>query len=221
MFNIDLIGFFAAHAYEPLQVYGFIVLFMTASSFGFPIPEEVVLVSAGLVAYMAGHPEAYPPPTPGAEGVNLLVLCAVCFFAVLGSDILIYFIGKIFGRRIVQSKFFNERVSQERFNKINNVFNKYSHWACGLFRFTPGVRFPGHLSCGLMGVPLWKFVLIDGCAALISVPTQVFLVSYYGEVILEKFKEFKLAVGAVLLAFLAFWILKRLYQIFSTKKARD
>ncbi|MEX1099355.1 MAG: DedA family protein [Bacteriovoracaceae bacterium] len=218
---MNVIEFFAGYAYQPMFVYCFIVLFMTASSFGLPIPEEMTLISAGLVAYMAGHPDKFPPPTPDAEGVNLFILSAVCFFAVLGSDILIYFIGKVFGRRIVQSKFFNKRISQERFNKINNVFNKYSHWACGLFRFTPGVRFPGHLSCGLMGVPLWKFVLIDGAAALISVPTQVMLVAYYGDVIVGKFKEFKVAVGAILLAFLLFWILKRCYQLFSAKKARD
>ena len=221
MNELAIVEFFSHYAYQPLFVYSFIVLFMTASSFGLPIPEEMTLVSAGLVAYMAHHPDKFPPPTPDAEGVNLFVLSVVCFVAVLGSDILIYFIGKIFGRRIVQSKFFNKRISQERFNKINDVFNKYSHWACGLFRFTPGVRFPGHLSCGLMGVPLWKFILIDGAAALISVPTQVLLVAYYGEVILGKIKEFKIALGGVILALLLFWILKRLYQILSTKTARD
>lgn len=218
---VDVVAFLTAYAYEPVKVYGFIVLFMTASSFGLPIPEELTLVSAGIVAYMAGHPAKYPPPYPGAEGVNLIVLSIVCFVAVLGSDVLIYFLGKTFGRRIVQSKFFNKRISQERFNKINNVFNKYSHWACGLFRFTPGIRFPGHLSCGLMGVPLWKFILIDGAAALISVPTQVLLVAYYGEVIVSKFKEFKIAVGGIILALLVIWLLKRVYQLFSAKKARD
>ncbi|MCO4754928.1 MAG: DedA family protein [Bacteriovoracaceae bacterium] len=221
MNEVAIVDFFASYAYQPLFVYAFIILFMTASSFGLPIPEEMTLVSAGLVAYMAMHPDKFPPPTPDAEGVNLIILSIVCFVAVLGSDILIYFLGKIFGRRIVQSKFFNKRISQDRFNKINNVFNKYSHWACGLFRFTPGVRFPGHLSCGLMGVPLWKFILIDGAAALISVPTQVLLVAYYGEVILDKIKEFKIAAGVVILALLAFWILKRLYQMFTTKRARD
>ena len=72
-----------------------------------------------------------------------------------------------------------------------------------------------------MGVPLWKFVLIDGAAALISVPTQVLLVAYYGEVILSKIKEFKIAVGIIILALLAFWIMKRLYQMFATKRVRD
>jgi len=112
----------------------------------------MTLVSAGLVAYMARNPSLYPPPTPDAEGVNLTVLSVVCFLAVLGSDILIYFLGRFFGKKIIRTKFFNNNIGQARFNKINKLFQKYSFWACGLFRFTPGIRFPGHMSCGLMGI---------------------------------------------------------------------
>lgn len=199
MTDTTIVEFFANYAYQPYFVYGFIVLFMTASSFGLPIPEEMTLVSAGLVAYMANHPEQYPPPFPGAEGVNLVILSIICFFAVLGSDMLIYFLGKLFGRKLIKTKFFNNRIGQERFNKINSLFKKYSYWACGVFRFTPGVRFPGHLSCGLMGIPLLQFVLVDGLAALISVPTQVYFVATYGEVILAKIKEFKLIIAGIIL----------------------
>lgn len=219
MFDFDLIEFFSHYAYQPNLVYTFIIMFMTASSFGLPIPEEMTLVSAGLVAYMASHPAKFPPPTPDAHGVNLYVLCLVCFLAVIGSDILIYFLGKIFGRRIVQTKFFMNRIGEERFEKINNIFKKYSYWACGLFRFTPGVRFPGHLSCGLMGIPLWKFVIVDGTAALISVPTQVYLVATYGEVILEKIKEFKIILGCFILILLLIWGIRKAY--FSYKKSRS
>ena len=54
MFDLNLIEFFAAYAYQPMLVYSFIVLFMTASSFGLPIPEEMTLVSAGLVGGSGG-----------------------------------------------------------------------------------------------------------------------------------------------------------------------
>jgi membrane protein DedA with SNARE-associated domain len=219
MFDFNLIEFFQAYAYQPNFVYIFIVLFMTASSFGLPIPEEMTLVSAGLVAYMANHPDIFPPPTPDAEGVNLIILCVVCFFSVLGSDIFIYFLGKVFGKKIIKTKFFNKSVGQERFNKINNLFTKYSYWACGLFRFTPGVRFPGHMSCGLMGIPLWQFVMVDGLAALISVPTQVYLVATYGEVILDKIKEFKLILGAVILLIILVWGVKKLIQYIKSRRS--
>ena len=216
--EFDIVVFFAEYAYQPALVYTFIVLFMTASSFGLPIPEEMTLVSAGLVAYMAQHPAQFPPPTPGAEGVNLVTLSIVCFVAVLGSDILIYTLGRVFGQKLVKTKFFNNRIGQERFNKINKLFQKYSYWACGFFRFTPGIRFPGHLSCGLMGISIWKFIIVDGLAALVSVPTQVVLVSMYGEVILDKIKEFKLILLAIIGVIILVWLVKKGISILAKRR---
>lgn len=220
MNEVAIIDFFAQYAYQPYLVYTFIVAFMTASSFGLPIPEEMTLVSAGLVAYMARNPADFPPPTSDAVGVNLVVLSVVCYIAVLGSDLFIYFLGKYFGQKIIRTKFFNNNIGQERFNKINKIFNKYSYWACGLFRFTPGIRFPGHMSCGLMGIPLWQFLLVDGIAALISVPTQVIAVAFYGEVILAKLREFKLILVAVIGAVILIYLLKRLYKFIQMKRAK-
>lgn len=218
MFDFDIVTFFSQYAYQPTLVYSFIVLFMTASSFGLPIPEEMTLVSAGLVAYMARNPDIFPPPTPDAVGVNLFILSVTCFVAVLASDVLIYTLGRVFGRKLIRTKFFNNRIGQARFNKINKIFQKYSFWACGLFRFTPGIRFPGHLSCGLMGIPLWKFITVDGLAALISVPTQVLLVAYYGDVVLAQIKRFKIAIGVIIGLLILFWLVKRLYLYIQKKR---
>lgn len=204
-----IIDFFTNYAYQPFAVYTFIVVFMTASSFGLPIPEEVTLLSAGLVAYMAKNPAEFPPPTPDAQGVNLVVIAIVCFVSVLGSDFLIYTLGRFFGPRIMKTRFFNSEAGQERFRKINRVYQRYGHWGCGLFRFTPGIRFPGHMSCGMMGIPAWKFLAIDGSAALISVPTQVLLVAAYGQVILAKVKQFNMVlISIVLIAVTAFIVVK-------------
>lgn len=212
-----IIDFFSQYAYEPYLVYGFIIAFMTASSFGLPIPEEMTLISAGLVAYMANNPAQFPPPSADAVGVNLTILCLVCFFAVLGSDVLIYFIGKFFGQKIIKSRFFNKQIGQERYKKINNIFHKYSFWACGLFRFTPGIRFPGHLTCGALGFPLWKFLAVDGTAALVSVPTQVLLVANYGEVILKKIQEFKMYLAITIGVVVLFWLAKKVTHFFKTR----
>jgi membrane protein DedA with SNARE-associated domain len=207
-----LMAFFSQYAYEPLYVYGFIVLFMFASSFGLPIPEELTLISAGLVAYMAKNPKLFPPPYEGAEGVDTVTLSIVCFLAVFGSDLIVYLIGKFFGGKIIKTNFFKKQVQGGAFEKINHWFQKYGGMACGFFRFTPGLRFPGHLSCGLLGIPVWKFVLIDGFAALISVPTQVYFVSKYGDIILEKIRQFKMYALIVLGALFVIWLMKKIYQ---------
>lgn len=204
--------FFSQYAYKPAYVYGFITMFMTASSFGLPVPEELVLVTAGLVAFMAHNPDRFPPPYEGAEGVNVFTLAIVCFLAVFISDLIVYFIGKFFGGKIIKTKFFQKQVAGRGFDTINSWFQKYGGWACGIFRFTPGLRFPGHMSCGLLGIPLWKFMMIDGLAAMISVPTQVYFVATYGEVILDKLKEFKMAVGSALAVLILIWIIRKVYQ---------
>lgn len=207
-----LMAFFSHYAYQPAYVYGFVTLFMFASSFGLPIPEELVLVSSGLVAYLAHHPDEFPPPSLDAVGVNTFTLCMVCFFAVLGSDVLVYLIGKFFGGKIIKTRFFQKQVAGEGFDRINRWFQKYGNFAAGVFRFTPGLRFPGHLSCGLLGVPLWKFLLVDGSAALFSVPTQVYFVATYGGDILKKVAKFKKYVAIVLAILLVIWVLKKVYQ---------
>ena len=216
MFDIEfsqqaLMTFFSQYAYQPMYVYGFITIFMFASSFGLPVPEELVLISAGLVAYLAQVPDKFPPPYPGAEGVKVFTLCIVCFLAVLLSDLLVYLIGKFFGARIIKTKFFQKQVAGEGFNKINVFFQKYGGLACGIFRFTPGLRFPGHLSCGLLGISFWKFLAVDGLAALISVPTQVYFVATYGEIILDKMTEFKMYVLAVLALAAVVWVIRKVY----------
>ena len=216
MFGIEfseagLFQFFTQFAYEPDKVYLFICFFMLAASFGLPIPEELTLISAGLVAYAAQHPDLFPPPYPGAQGVNIFTLCIVSFLAVFGADLVVYLIGKIFGGRIIKTQFFQKRIAGAVFDKINLWFQKYGGWACGIFRFIPGLRFPGHLSCGLLGIPLWKFCAIDGLAALVSAPTQVYFVATYGGTVLKHFKEFKLVLVSLLGVALIVFLVRKVY----------
>ena len=213
MFGIEfseagLFQFFTQFAYEPDKVYLFICFFMLAASFGLPIPEELTLISAGLVAYAAQHPDLFPPPYPGAQGVNIFTLCIVSFLAVFGADLVVYLIG---GGRIIKTQFFQKRIAGAVFDKINLWFQKYGGWACGIFRFTPGLRFPGHLSCGLLGIPLWKFCAIDGLAALVSAPTQVYFVATYGGTVLKHFKEFKLVLVSLLGVALIVFLVRKVY----------
>jgi membrane protein DedA with SNARE-associated domain len=203
--------FFTQYAYQPMYVYFAVMLIMTASSFGFPVPEEFTLVSAGLIAYMGMNPDRYPPPMEGMEPVNLYVLSTICFIAVLGSDLLIYGIGRYMGPKLFETNFFKNKIGVARIEKIHSWFQKWGMWVCGVFRFTPGIRFPGHMSCGAMGVPAWKFVAVDGFAALISVPTQVLLVAYYGEIITSRFKEFKIILFSILaLVVIVYFVKKKL-----------
>lgn len=185
-------------AYEPLIVYSLIILLLTASSFGLPMPEEVTLISAGVLGYLGMNPAEFPPPYEGARPVHAGMLATVCFFAVFFSDLLVFWLGRNGRRWMRRFPRFEPFLESATFRKVEDLTLKHGAWMAGAFRFTPGLRFPGHFACGMLGLPMWKFILVDGFAALISVPTQVLLVSYYGEEILSSFKQFKLGLLAVI-----------------------
>lgn len=211
--------FFSAYVYYPYSIYGGILLFMLASGFGLPIPEEVVLVSAGIIGYLSLNPDAaLPPPYPGAPTVNVYVLATVALFSVLFADFLIYMLGKRFGPRFFRTKFFSRLMTPERMNKAQSWVQKYGYFTVFIFRFTPGVRFPGHLMCGAMGLSPYKFVAVDTFAALISVPTQVLLVSFYGESILRYLKEFKIVLFSLLAIAGLFFLLRYLARKYLNRK---
>jgi membrane protein DedA with SNARE-associated domain len=214
MFGIseqEIIQWFADKAYEPMWVYLTVVGLMFISSFGFPLPEEVTLVASGLVAHVAHNPSRYPiPEGAGPNVVNMWVLAAVAFFAVLGSDLLVYLIGKYVGKHFRGNPRFEKWHNSKTFQKAESWTAKYGSWASGIFRFTPGLRFPGHMACGLLGVPFWKFVAVDGTAALLTVPTQIILIGIYGDVILENFKVVKMVLLALLVLLGLWFVIKKL-----------
>jgi len=191
----------ADYAYQPNMVYLMVFLIMIASGFGFPVPEEVTIVSVGLLAYMGAHPEIYPAPFAGAPVVNGVEAAFVTLTAVMAADILVFFIGRVFGRKIIALPRMAPLFSESRLERINGWVKKYGSYAVFFFRFTPGIRFPAHVILGMSKLHLWQFVLVDGLAASISVPTQILLIYHFGEPILQlihKFRDFILVGLAVL-----------------------
>lgn len=193
-----IFGFLSSYAYEPWMVYGFTVLFMIACSFGLPIPEEVLIVSIGLIAFVGVHPDQFPPPHGTESFVNPYTAAAVAFFAVFLSDLWVFYIGKRLGKKIEQTKFFKRSISDERWAQVCSWMEKFGFWAAGLFRFLPGLRFPGHLACGFSKVRPTQFILVDGAAALLTVPTQILLISYFGHHVVNTLEEFKFYLPALL-----------------------
>jgi membrane protein DedA with SNARE-associated domain len=196
--NHPFFQFIAQYAYEPNMVYAAIFVMMLASGFGFPIPEEVYIISIGILAYMGANPEAFPPPPGTSSVVNGYEAAIVTTVAVIFADTLVFYLGRIFGRKIIQKPRLQPYFSSDIMDRINSWVKKYGIMAAFLFRFTPGVRFPAHIALGMLTFPAWQFILVDGLAAIISVPTQILLIYHFGEPILTALHKFKLVfLGAV------------------------
>ncbi|WP_253721011.1 DedA family protein [Bdellovibrio bacteriovorus] len=208
--NEPIFQWMSQFAYQPGTVYAALIGMMMLSAVGFPLPEEVTLISVGILAFMGAHPQHFPPPYEGAPVVSVHTASIIAFTAVVGADFIIYLIGRVFGRKLLYHprvrKFFPEHMMK----RVEEWTHKYGAYACGIFRFTPGLRFPGHLACGMLRYPAWKFLVIDGVAALISVPTQIYLLAHYGEPILKYLRQFKLVVFALIGLLIVYFLVKKL-----------
>lgn len=101
---------------------------LLAGGLALPIPEDVVLVSAGIVAGL-GH-------------AGLADMLVITFLGVLLGDVAMYAIGWHWGDRIRQWRFFDRLVSAEREAGIRAAFARRGIW----FVFAAA-------SCGASGWP--------------------------------------------------------------------
>ena len=180
----------------------FVFLVLLACGFGFPLPEDVPLLAAGLLS--------------GLGYVSLWFTMLVCFTGVLLGDSIIFFLGKRFGSKLKKTLFFKPIFTKEREVKISEWFDKQGDKSIFFARFAPGFRVAVFFSAGSYKVPFWKFFFFDGVAALISVPVWIWLaytLSSNIELLGEKLSSFQnglyLIVGILFLAFMAFVFIKK------------
>lgn len=202
-----IFNFLANYAHEPFKLYSFILLFMLVAGMGVPIPEEIILIASGLIAYMAMHPELYPPQEV-YNPVQLKTIMLWMPFCVVFADSVVYLLGRLYGKKILRAPFIKRFLPDEHMEKINNWFHKYSYFACGIFRFTPGIRFLGHIVCGMLRIPYLKFLLVNACIAYTSVPIQLHFIAKYGDVILGTIKKFKIVLLIIIFLFFLYTIIK-------------
>jgi membrane protein DedA with SNARE-associated domain len=145
--------------------------------FGAPIPEDIILIAGGYIAFEAGHP-VWPMVLTGLVGI-------------LAGDSLIFYFGRRFGLQMAQRTFLRRFLTPERLASVDGLFKKHGQKILLAARFTPGLRSVTFFSSGAMGVPYWKFLLFDGLAALLSAPLWVILGYRYGHPIVSRAKEWQ------------------------------
>jgi membrane protein DedA with SNARE-associated domain len=192
----SIINFYSSFGY--LSVFGMLLL----CGFGVPIPEDISIIAGGIIA--------------GLGYGNIHIMCVVSFFGVMIGDVIVYNIGRIFGRKVFDRKIGKKLIEHGWYDRIIKSFNQNGKMVLFAARFMPGLRTPIFLTAGVtkfVGLP--TFILIDGFAALISVPVWNYL-GYYGssnrELLLKWIKETKIAIFFILLitiiAYIAVKIIK-------------
>lgn len=186
---------------EPYGTHSYVVMFVTLllCGFGLPMPEDVVLISGGMLA---------------ARGItDMMVVNFVCFAGVMLGDGTMFMAGRRFGPALKKGRLVRRLLSEKTDAKVARVFHKYGDKVIFMARFMPGLRTPIFITAGTYGVPFWKFALLDGTAALLSVPLWIWVGHFFGsnlEVLEDKIRQFQYGIYAVLLALVvAFFVSSR------------
>ncbi|MEY4940012.1 MAG: hypothetical protein RIQ93_1747 [Verrucomicrobiota bacterium] len=128
---------------------------------GLPMPEDIILIGAGLIAEESGH--------------SWIAISFLMYLGVLAGDSLIFAVGRRFGCRILTLMRNRNWVSRTKQEKIEALFRRHGATAFFVARFMPGLRAPFFCTAGAMKARYAQFVLFDSLAALISVPAFVWL----------------------------------------------
>lgn len=131
---------------------------------GLPLPEEIPILTAGVLA-SSGHLRPW-----WALGT--------CLFGIIAGDSFIYYLGRRWGPRVLEHRSARKLLNADRQQKIMKYFDRYGARIIFVARFLPGIRAPLFLTAGMMGVPYWLFFAMNGSAALLSTPL-CFWIGYY------------------------------------------
>ncbi len=143
---------------------GYLAVFLALliCGMGVPIPEDVTLVAGGVIA--------------GLGYANVHVMFAVTMLGVLVGDAGMFLAGHHYGVRLLHKRPLKWVLTPKRYAAVQKQFERYGNRMLFTARFLPGMRTAVFVSAGLTHrVTFLRFLLLDGLAALISVPVWVYL----------------------------------------------
>jgi membrane protein DedA with SNARE-associated domain len=144
---------------------------LVAAGVGFPMPEEIPIVTAGA---LAGHAAQEPD-----SALRWWILLPVCILGVVISDGLLYLVGRVFGLKVLEFPFVARLLPQERLQRIQRNFRRYGVLILLFARLLPGIRSPIFLTAGIMRLSWRRFLLADGLYAIPGVSLLFFLAYWF------------------------------------------
>lgn len=172
--------------FEPLGAWGLFILAFMESSF-FPIPPDILLIALSLAS-----PE------------KALFYALICTIGSVVGGMFGYLIGYI-GEEAVLKRLF----SQQKIEKVHNLFNKYEVGAIAIAGFTPIPYKVFTIAAGVFYINFWKFVITSFWSRGARFFMEALLIFYFGEPILtflnKYFDILSLIAVALLIPSYIFW----------------
>ena len=172
-----------------LYVYLGVFAALVAAGVGFPMPEEIPIVTAGA---LAGH--ASQDPT---RSLHWWILLPVCILGVVISDGLLYLVGRTFGMGLLRFPLVARILPRQRVQRVQRNFKKYGVLILLFARVLPGIRSPVFLSAGILRLSWRRFLLADGMYAIPGVSLLFFLAYWFTDQFRDLVTEAEVEVSRI------------------------
>lgn len=164
------------------------------SSLGAPIPEDLTLIVAGIISHL--------------DQVHTVLMALVCYAGILLGDLIIYRIGWLAGPALFRKKFFRRHLTTHRLQLLRENLERRTILTIFVARHLFYIRTATFLLCGAVRISFYRFVLIDACAALVTVPIMMgigYLFAHNYQSIIAAIQQIKyllVVVGIIVFALL-------------------
>jgi membrane-associated protein len=163
-------------------VIGLVIFFETGVLFGFFLPGDSILFSAGLVA--AAH-----------KDVNILVLVTIIFLAAFFGDQIGFVLGRLVGRPYLEKR--DSPRMQSMIARSERFYQQTGWWAVVAARFFPWIRTFVPPIAGVSKMNYYKFLTANALGALLW-GVGITLAGYYAAT-LPWVKTWSYAIAAFLI----------------------
>jgi membrane protein DedA with SNARE-associated domain len=172
-----------------------IVLLLVLGGLGLPVPEEAPIL---LAAVLSRKRQMVWP-----------IALASCFVGVLVGDFLVYFLGFVYGEKVLGFRLTRKLLTKAREAQIKGYFHRHGIKILILGRFAVGFRTAAYLTAGILRLPALRLFLADLFAATLSTVLMFAAGYFFADWIEAGLKEMKHYLVVVVGAAFGAWLLYR------------
>ena len=178
-----------------------IFVLLILGGIGLPFPEDASLLLSGFLL--------------AQDIIKPLTAFLVVYSGLLMTDFSLYFVGKKYGRKIVEHKRFHRIISPDRLLKLEEKFKKSDVWVILIGRHFLGLRAQIFLVAGVMRMSAIKFLVADAATSLLTI-TLMGGIGYVGgnsvQILKKDLPRIEHVAIVVFIILLAGWFILRYFK---------
>lgn len=177
-------------------------LALLGGGFGLPIPEDLVLLTAGAFS---------------RAGTTVWWIAAiVCYAGVISGDTALFTIAHKLGPKALDSRRFQKLLPPKRRERLESFFRRYGPLTVVFARHVPGLRAPLFALAGINRMPYKRFLLWDALALCISGPIVFGLGWHFAgnlDRIMERISDANRIILVIVSVVAIVWILRSVIRL--------